>query len=140
VGLGNADERGGFGFLKADAQVLDTHAGVDEDDDDTKLEKGKRKGVELQTRRHHQDRAHAAAQADLFQTEGEAIGLAVEFMKREVAVRKTALVEFADRLHNGERLRLPLSHPWYVSGDVVHEGVLRREWQKCSRDIGSGMI
>src|SRR5262245_46899049 len=65
--LRDADERLGLCLAQTDAEVLDAHARVDEDDDCADLEQRERQGEEFEARRDHEHRAHAAPDADLVQ-------------------------------------------------------------------------
>ena len=102
VGFRRADKGFRFGLAQADAEVLDSHAGVDEHDHGAGLEQGEREGVELQARRRHQYGANAAADADAFEAGGEAVGFGVEFAEGEMAVAVASEAVAGARLHDGQ--------------------------------------
>jgi hypothetical protein len=118
VGPGDADERFRFRFRQADAEVLDTHAGIDEHGHGAELEQGEGQREELQTRLDHQHGTHAAADAAALQAVRQGVALGVQLAEREMAVANPSMSASPIRLDDGECLRLRPCHRRQRSSDI----------------------
>ena len=110
MGSRNADECVGGGFTQTITEVPQAHSRIDEDNNRAGLEEGKREDVEFQARRHHQHRAHTAADADLFEPASDDVGLGIQLPKGEMAIAHPAGAIAAMRLDQGQRLRQSVGH------------------------------
>ena len=112
------DERLRLGLLQADAEALNAHARVDQDDHRPDFEEGEGEGKEIESGRHHQHGADAAADAERLQSGGQAVALVVQLAVSEVAVEDTAGRVGAVRVDDGQGLGPGLRHRREVRRDV----------------------
>lgn len=110
MGLGNSNECLGLCVLQAFAEVADSHAGVNHNEDGAGLEQGKRQRKEIEAGLDHQHGSHAAADADAVQSGGDAIALFVQLRKGVMRVADSTAAIAAMREDNRLPARMQPRH------------------------------
>ena len=115
---GYPDECFGLRMREAAAKIGQADAGVDQHRHGAKLEQGEGQREEIQARRHHQCRSHAAPDADALEAEGQHVALLLQFAEGKLPVSHLALRIQAVRADNRRALRLEFRHVRQVRGDI----------------------
>ncbi len=118
LGLGDTDKGLRLRFGKAGFEVFDPHPRVDQDRHGTDLEQGEGQGEEFETGRHHQHRAHPAADADRLEGQRHAAAFPVEFGESVLVVAGLLPAVPAGRDEDRRGVRLPARHLRQVRGNI----------------------
>jgi hypothetical protein len=116
--LGDADEGGRRRLGDTDFEILDPHPRIDEDRHRPDLEEGKGQRKEFRARRDHEDSAHPTADAERFQSVGDAVALDFKLAKGGPGVAGGTVRVMADRTEERRGLGLEPRHLRQVGGDI----------------------